>query len=136
MRLLVYSLLRLLLFAAALAGLYALGLRSWLLVVVAAFVAAATSYLILQGPRTAAVAQVAGTVEARRARPRTDVDAAVEDAWDDATRAADPPSQGQGEPQEDAVGQLDQPGPLEDRDEVEPGGPPEHGPGSAGGRQG
>lgn len=136
MRLLVYSVLRLLLFAGALAGGYALGLRSWLLVVVAAFVAAATSYLLLQGPRTAALTQVAGAVEARRSRPRTDVDAEVEDAADEAARAAAPSSQGEGQAEQDAVGELDEPGPLEHGDEVEPGRAGEHGPGGPGRGQG
>ncbi|WP_024286869.1 DUF4229 domain-containing protein [Cellulomonas sp. KRMCY2] len=66
MRLIVYSVLRLGLFGMALLGLWAVGMGGWLLVVVAAFVAWALSYLVLAGPRDAAALWLAERAEGRR----------------------------------------------------------------------
>lgn len=89
----IYSLLRLGLFAAALAGLWAVGMGGWLLVVVAAVVAWALSYVLLGAPRTAAatwLAQRRGGGDGTTPRPRfgagASADAAIEDAADDAAR--------------------------------------------------
>ncbi|BDZ41298.1 hypothetical protein GCM10025865_05970 [Paraoerskovia sediminicola] len=84
MPLVLYSVLRLLLFAVALGGLYLAGLRGWLLVVVAAAIALMVSYLALARPRDAASRYLAQKQEARSARTArgaaSDVDAAAEDA--------------------------------------------------------
>ena len=89
----VYSVLRLALFGACLGLLWWAGLRSWLVVIVAAFVAWGISYVLLSGPRDAAALQLAERAERRRAagdRPvlgrRAQEDADLEDAADDATR--------------------------------------------------
>jgi hypothetical protein len=90
---LVYSVLRLLLFAAALGALWLAGMRGWLLVLVAAVVALMLSYLTLNRPREAASRYLAERAE-RRARTgerfsrEIEDDAAVEDA---AVDAADGP---------------------------------------------
>lgn len=78
----VYSLLRLAVLAACVGLLALLGLRGWLLAIVAVVVAALASYLVLPRPRRAAAAWLAERGEARRrARaPRRDLDAEVEDA--------------------------------------------------------
>lgn len=80
----IYSLLRLALFGAALGLLYAAGLRGWLLPIVAVVVALALSYLTLRKPRDAAALWMAARAERRTAEravlPRTDADAAHEDA--------------------------------------------------------
>lgn len=62
----IYSALRLALFAAVLALLWWVGLGGWLLVVVAALAAWAVSYLVLGGPRDAAARWIAQRVERRR----------------------------------------------------------------------
>ena len=85
MPLLVYSLLRLGLLGFALAGLWAAGMRDWLLVVVAAFVAWALSYVLLPGPRDAAALWFAQRVQRRkdsgaRFGAGVEADAAAEDA--------------------------------------------------------
>ncbi|WP_041294752.1 DUF4229 domain-containing protein [Isoptericola variabilis] len=82
MPLLVYTLLRLALFAAALAAGYLVGLRSWLLLLVALVVAFAVSYLALRRQRDAAALWLAQRAERRAAaRERTvDEDAAYEDS--------------------------------------------------------
>lgn len=81
---LVYSLLRLGLFALALVGLAWAGMGGWLLVVVAAFVAWAASYVLLGRWRDAAALWLAERAERRRTGPRIsadiDADAAAEDA--------------------------------------------------------
>ena len=61
----VYSVLRLLLFAVALAALWFAGLRGWLLVLVAAAVALMLSYLTLRKPREAASQRCSGSCCAR-----------------------------------------------------------------------
>ena len=81
---LVYSVQRLALFGAALLALAWLHLGGWLLVVVAAFLAWAVSYLALAGPRDRAALWVSERVERRRTGPRfgagVEADAAEEDA--------------------------------------------------------
>jgi peptidoglycan/LPS O-acetylase OafA/YrhL len=80
----IYTLLRLALVGAAFGLLYAVGLRGWLLPVVAVVVALAISYLTLRKPRDAATQWMADRAErraaARAATPRIDADAAHEDA--------------------------------------------------------
>jgi hypothetical protein len=82
--LLIYSLLRLALFGAALGLLYLVGLRGWLLPVVAVVVALALSYLTLSKPRDAATRWIAARADRRAAEravfPKVDADAAHEDA--------------------------------------------------------
>ena len=82
--LLIYTLLRLALFGAALGLLYVAGLRGWLLPIVAVVVALAVSYLTLRTPRDAAARWMAGRADRRAAEravfPKTDADAAHEDA--------------------------------------------------------
>ncbi|WP_239073159.1 DUF4229 domain-containing protein [Sediminihabitans luteus] len=98
MPLVTYTVLRLLLFAAALGGLYLAGVRDWLLVLLAAVVALLLSYLLLAKPRDAAATYLATRGERRRElkadgkgsrfqRGLADDDAA-EDAADDAQRSA------------------------------------------------
>lgn len=86
MPLFVYSALRLGLFALALVVLWAVGMRDWLLVLVAAVVAWALSYVFLAGPRDAAALWLSQRVEGRSARfsPGVEADAAAEDAEADA----------------------------------------------------
>ncbi|GIG22201.1 hypothetical protein Cch01nite_29250 [Cellulomonas chitinilytica] len=93
MPLLIYSVLRLALFAACVGLLWWAGMRSWLVVVVAALVAWALSYVLLRGPRDAAARQLADRAERRRVlgdRERFGVraqeDADLEDAADEAAR--------------------------------------------------
>jgi hypothetical protein len=79
----IYTVLRLALFAGALGLLYAVGLRSWLLLGVAAVVALALSYVLLNGPRDAAATWLAERRDRRRTRKggsTADQDAAHEDA--------------------------------------------------------
>lgn len=80
----VYSLLRLLLFVVVTAGLWWAGMQSWLAPLVAAFLAWGLSYVLLRGPRDAAVRHLAARDEARRARggqgERAQADADAEDA--------------------------------------------------------
>lgn len=100
MRLLLYSVLRVLLLLGALGLGYLLGLRSWLLVLVAVVIAAALSYLFLRGPRDAAVGELAAGFSRPRAdRPRN-ADEELEDRLDEQTRGRDDDaargSQGQG----------------------------------------
>ncbi|KQY47159.1 DUF4229 domain-containing protein [Cellulomonas sp. Root137] len=92
----VYSVLRLALFGACLGLLWWAGLRSWLVVIVAAFLAWGLSYVLLSGPRDAAARQLAERAERRRAAGdktvlgrRAQEDADVEDAADEATRTQD-----------------------------------------------
>lgn len=81
---LVYSVLRLGLLAAALVVGWAVGLGGWLLVVVAAVAAWALSYVLLAGPRDRAARWVADRAQRRRTGPRFSAgiehDAAAEDA--------------------------------------------------------
>ncbi|WP_028050161.1 DUF4229 domain-containing protein [Cellulomonas sp. URHD0024] len=83
MPVLLFSLLRLALFAVSFVVLWAVGMHSWLAPVVAAFLAWGFSYVLLSGPRDSAARYLAD--RSQRAR-RTDDDAAVEDAADDAAR--------------------------------------------------
>jgi hypothetical protein len=89
----IYSVLRLALFGVCLGLLWWAGLRSWLVVIVAAFLAWGLSYVLLSGPRDAAARQLADRAERRREagdRPvlgkRAQEDADLEDAADDAAR--------------------------------------------------
>lgn len=79
-----YSLLRLGLFAAALLALWFAGMGGWLLVLVAAVVAWALSYVFLGRQRTAAAVWIAERRGAAPTRPRfsrgVEADAAAEDA--------------------------------------------------------
>ncbi len=79
----VFSLLRLVLFAACFALLWWVGMRSWITAVVAAFLAWGISYAALSGPRDAAARYLADRSQRTR---RTEDDASVEDAADDAAR--------------------------------------------------
>lgn len=92
MPLVIYTVLRLALFAGALGLLYLAGLRSWLLVGVAALAAFALSYVLLGGPRDAAATWLAGRRERRRTRrgvSGADDDAAREDAAVDRVTGVD-----------------------------------------------
>jgi uncharacterized membrane protein len=84
-----YTLWRVLLFVVAFGVGYLAGLRGWLLVVVAAVVALAVSYLALRRQRDAAALWLAERAQRRKAavgRSRaTDEDAAYEDAVVDRT---------------------------------------------------
>lgn len=80
MPLVTYTLLRLGVFVAALVALWFAGMGSWLLLVVAAVVAAAISYVLFQKQRDAAVAWMA----ARKGRSPREADDAAEDAIVDA----------------------------------------------------
>ncbi|HEX5534184.1 MAG TPA: DUF4229 domain-containing protein [Actinomycetales bacterium] len=87
--LLKFSALRIALFVAALAVLYVIGARDWLLLFLAAFVSLALSYVLLRAPReelAASIEQRAQQRAANRERPRAprksaaERDAEVEDA--------------------------------------------------------
>jgi antibiotic biosynthesis monooxygenase (ABM) superfamily enzyme len=81
--LLVYTLLRLALFAVVLVVGYLVGLRSWLLLLVALVVAFAVSYLALPRQRDAAAVWLAERTQRRKAareRRTTDADAEYEDS--------------------------------------------------------
>ncbi|MFC8600684.1 DUF4229 domain-containing protein [Isoptericola sp. NPDC057191] len=81
MPLVMYTVWRILLFVAALGGGYLLGLRSWLLVLVAAVVAFAVSYLALGGPRDSAARWLAEKEQRRKdGSAKHDVDTDYEDA--------------------------------------------------------
>lgn len=137
MGLLLYSLLRLAVLAAALGLGYLLGLRSWLLVLVAVVLSAAVSYLLLRRPRDAAVRALAAGAGRRGTHHALDVDTEHEDAADDAARQrARPPSERQSHAEDEAVGQLEDAGVPQDEHEVAPGGPADHPPGEAPGRNG
>jgi hypothetical protein len=80
-----YTLWRILLFVAVLGVGYLAGMRGWLLVVVAAVVALAVSYLALRGPRDAAAGWLAERAERRKSTGerfsrQIQDDAAYEDA--------------------------------------------------------
>lgn len=79
----VFSLMRLALFAVCFVALWWIGMRSWLAAIVAAFLAWGLSYVLLTRQRDAAARHIAARVE--RGRP-PDEDALVEDAADDAAR--------------------------------------------------
>ncbi len=83
-----YSSLRLVLFLVALLGLYLVGARGLLLVVLAAAVSGAVSYLFLRGPRDKLAIAISDRVEGKsRSKFQKTVaeDAALEDAAADAT---------------------------------------------------
>ncbi|QCB92839.1 DUF4229 domain-containing protein [Cellulomonas shaoxiangyii] len=89
MPVLVYSLLRLALFALATAVLWWAGMQSWLAPLLAAFLAWGLSYVLLAGPRDAAALHLAHRAQERRAgraRGHAADDAAAEDAQVDAVR--------------------------------------------------
>ena len=76
-----YSLVRIGLFVAAGAALYAVGMRDWLLVLIAAVVSAALSYVLLGHQRDDAATWLAERAEERRRRGAVpDADSAAEDA--------------------------------------------------------
>ena len=76
-----FSILRLALFAAVLAVLYALGARGLLLLVLAAVISLALSYVLLAGPRAAVTRTIAKRAAGRRSGTgrRTGDDEAAED---------------------------------------------------------
>lgn len=81
MPLVTYSLTRLALLVAAGVALFAVGMRGWLLLLVATVVAFALSYVLLGRQRDAAARWLAARDEDRRAGRRTrDADSAAEDA--------------------------------------------------------
>jgi hypothetical protein len=80
-----YTLLRLLVIAAAAVPLHLAGLRGALLLAAAVLLGAVLAYLVLAGPRRAMVEDAAAG-EARRGTPVRDADADAEDAADDAAR--------------------------------------------------
>ncbi|MCK9792716.1 DUF4229 domain-containing protein [Isoptericola sp. 4D.3] len=81
MPLVMYTVWRILLFVAALVLGYALGLGGWLLVLVAAVVAFAVSYLALSKPRDAAARWLAEKDQRRRgSSAKRDVDSDFEDS--------------------------------------------------------
>lgn len=93
MPLLVYSLLRLALFAVVTALLWWAGMRSWVAPLLGAFLAFGLSYVLLAGPRDAAALHLARRAEERRAgrtSGRAADDAAAEDAALDGTPADEP----------------------------------------------
>ena len=104
-----YSLLRLAVFLLALVGLWLAGMGSWLLVVVAAVVAAALSY-VLFGKQRAAAAQWLADRQAPGA-PRfsraVEDDAAAEDAVADRLRERDARDEGRGGDDGDAGDESD-----------------------------
>lgn len=69
---LVYTVMRVALFAAVFAGLMLLGLEGWLAAVLAAIIGLCVAYIFLRGPRERAVAALA-------ARRETGADEAAED---------------------------------------------------------
>lgn len=128
-----YSAQRLALFAAALLALFWLHLGGWLLVLLAAIIAWALSYVLLGRSRDRAALWIAQRVEARRSGAvTTDPDAEAEDAevaGAEASRPVGPAgaegakasrprgpagSEGEAEPEQDAVAELEQAGPGQD----------------------
>lgn len=131
MPLVVYSVQRLALFAAALVGLYWLHVGGWLLVVLAALVAGVLSYVLLARSRDAAALWLHDVVEGRR-RGRfsrgLDADAAAEDA--EAGGPATGPAtglEGEAQPEEDAVAELEEAGAGEDGAQQRAAGAEQHG---------
>jgi hypothetical protein len=136
----VYSLQRLALFGVALVVLAWLRLGGWLLVVVAAVVAWAVSYLVLARSRDRAALWIAERVERRRTGPRygpgLTADEEAEDAEADSLGArgtAGAParsahgSEGEAEPEQDAVAELEHPGAGEDGPQEDAARPEQHG---------
>lgn len=132
MPLVVYSAQRLALFLAALAALYALRMGGWLLVVVAAVVAWALSYVLLGRSRDAAALWLHERVSGRRTGrfgAGLAADAQAEDA--EAART----SEGQAEAEQDSVGQLEEPGAGEHGTQQRAAGAEQDGAGQHGGRE-
>ncbi len=126
----VYSVLRLALFAACLGLLWWAGLRSWLVAVVAAFLAWALSYVLLNGPRDAAARQLAERAERRRRAgdravlgKRAQEDADLEDAADEAARGLE----SQPHAEQHAERELEEPGAGEHGDQRAAAGAEQHG---------
>ncbi|MBD5785543.1 DUF4229 domain-containing protein [Cellulosimicrobium terreum] len=120
MPLLVYSVLRLLLFVVALGALWLLQMRGWLLVLVAAVLALMLSYLLLRRPREAAARYLADRAEHRartgeRFSREIEDDAATEDAVVDAAERTS--SERETDAQQDTVGELEEPRPRQHRDQ-------------------
>ncbi|TRW44449.1 DUF4229 domain-containing protein [Georgenia yuyongxinii] len=150
MRLLVYTVLRLLLVLAAAGVLYLIGMRSWLLWVTAVVVGALISYLVLRPQGRAAAEVIAELSPLREDRPTfsaaAEDDAAYEDALvddalvDDAGSAVAGPAtttsataagrrlESQADPEQHAVAELEEPGVAQDHDQVPPGRTREHDP--------
>lgn len=126
MPILVYSVLRLGLFGICAGLLVWAGMGSWLAVVMAAFLAWGLSYVLLAGPRDRAALQLAARAERRAAGHRFSVkaeeDAAIEDAAVDAAEDLE----GEAEAEQDAVGELEQPGHPQDGHQQAPARPGEH----------
>ncbi|HZI98208.1 MAG TPA: DUF4229 domain-containing protein [Actinomycetales bacterium] len=90
--LLVYTVLRLALFVAVLAVIALIGARGWLLLLLAAVVSLALSYVLLRGPRERLAEQVAERADPSRRRPGR-----VSKALDDDARAEDEAAEGIGD---------------------------------------
>lgn len=140
MPLVVYSALRLALFAAALGVLWWVGMGGWLAVVVAALIAGAMSYVVLARPRDAAARWLAERAESRRRTGQrfpagVEADAAAEDAEVDA-RTELTTSQREPDAQQHPVAELEQPGTDQYRPQQHPTGAEQHGPGEQSDRQG
>ncbi|WP_341360236.1 DUF4229 domain-containing protein [Georgenia sp. M64] len=106
MRLVVYSLLRLLMVLAAAGVLYLVGLRSWALWAAAIVVAALVSYVVLGRQRAAAAAVLAAHDPTRGATDRLARAGDADAAYEDAVLDADPPAGQNPERQAGADGQL------------------------------
>lgn len=63
-----YSVLRLLIFVVALLALYAIGFRSWALLLLSAIISLVASFFLLRGPREQFAAQVQRKVSERQER--------------------------------------------------------------------
>lgn len=116
MPLLVYSVLRLGLFGVALITLAWAGMRDWLLILVAAVVAWALSYVLLNRQRDAAAQWLADRAAGRRRAGKRftrgiDADAAAEDAL---LASGAGGSEREAQPQQDAEAELEEPGAGED----------------------
>jgi hypothetical protein len=94
--LLVYTVLRLALFVGVLAVIALIGARGWLLLLLAAVISFALSYVLLRGPRERLAEQVAARADPSRRRPgrlsnALDDDARAEDDAVDGRPPTDPP---------------------------------------------
>jgi len=78
-----YSIWRLLIFVVALLALYAVGLRSWGLLILSALVSLIVSFFALRGPREQFAEQVERKVSERRARVEAFRNADDDDLDDD-----------------------------------------------------
>ncbi len=81
-----FTVLRIALLAAVIAVLYAVGARGLLLLVLAAVISLALSYVLLAGPRAAMTRQIEERVSGRVARKAPSGDEEVEDRAVDGTR--------------------------------------------------